>query len=104
MRQELIDLLAGELSETEARALQDRLAKEPELARELDELQSLSRLMRCHEEVEPSPSLRTSIFAAASRAVRPTLIQAMRAIPACSVSGSAARWPSAWRRSRSART
>ncbi len=80
MRQELIDLLLGELSPAETDALKARLRAEPELRRELAELESLFGLMRRGEAVEPLPATRQVLVAAAARAKPPVLVR-LRAIP-----------------------
>ncbi len=80
MRQELIDLLLGELEPAEADALKARLHAEPELRRELADLESLFGLMRRSAEVEPSPGIREAVVAAATR-VRPSPLVRLRALP-----------------------
>lgn len=80
MRQELIDLLLGELEPAEADALRARILAEPDLRRELTELESLFGLMRRSEELLPSPATRAAVVAAAARA-RPTLLVRLRAVP-----------------------
>jgi hypothetical protein len=80
VRQELIDLLLGELDAAEAEALKARLRAEPELRRELLELESLFGLMRRSEEVEPLPATRAAVLAAAATA-RPPLLVRLRALP-----------------------
>jgi hypothetical protein len=80
MRQELIDLLLGELDAAEAEMLKARVRAEPELQRELADLESLFGLMRRGEAVEPAPATREAVVAAASR-TRPPLLARLRAIP-----------------------
>lgn len=80
MRQELIDLLLGELPPAEADALKARVLAEPELRRELLEVESLFGLMRRGEAVEPLAATREAVVAAAARA-RPPLLVRLRAIP-----------------------
>ncbi len=80
MRQELIDLLLGELERADADALKARLRAEPELRRELADLESLFGLMRRSEEVAPSPGIRDAVVAAAAR-VRPSPLVRLRALP-----------------------
>ncbi|MCK6461497.1 MAG: hypothetical protein L6Q95_16575 [Planctomycetes bacterium] len=80
MRQELIDLLLGELPPAEAEALKARVSAEPGLRRELAELESLFGLMRRGEAVEPLPATREALVAAAARA-KPPLLPRLRAIP-----------------------
>jgi hypothetical protein len=80
VRQELIDLLLGELEPAEADALRARILAEPDLRRELTELESLFGLMRRSEELVPSPATRAAVVAAAAR-VRPTLVTRLRAVP-----------------------
>lgn len=80
MRQELIDLLLGELEPLEAEALKARVRAEPELRRELLELESLFGLMRRGEEVEPLAATRATVLAAAA-ASRPPLLARLRAVP-----------------------
>lgn len=80
MRQELIDLLLGELEPAEADALKARIRAEPALQRELTELESLFGLMRRGEAVEPLAATRETVVAAAAR-VRPPLVAQLRALP-----------------------
>lgn len=80
MRQDLIDLLLGELEPAEADALKARLRAEPELRHELADLESLFGLMRRSEEVEPAPQTRETVVAAAA-SVRPSLLVRLRALP-----------------------
>ncbi|HEX5136776.1 MAG TPA: hypothetical protein VFY93_07390 [Planctomycetota bacterium] len=80
MRQELIDLLLGELDPAEAEALKARIRGEPELQRELFELESLFGLMRRGEAVEPLGATRAAVVAAAARVRTPLLVQ-LRALP-----------------------
>jgi len=80
MRQELIDLLLGELEPAEADALEARLRAEPGLRRELTDLQSLFGLMRRAETVEPLAGTRKAVVEAAARARPPVLVQ-LRALP-----------------------
>jgi len=81
MRQELIDLLRGELSETEERDLRARLANDAALRGELDELTALFGLMRRGEEVSPNAATRAKVLAAARGAVAPSLAARLRALP-----------------------
>jgi len=81
MNQELIELLRGELSATEEQALRRRLARDPALAGELKELQSLFALMQRHEEVAPTAEGIERVQAAAERSCRPGLVQQLRALP-----------------------
>lgn len=80
MRQELIDLLLGELEPAEADALKARLRAEPDLRRELSEIESLFGLMRRGEEIAPLAATREAVVAAAAR-VRPPLLVRLRAVP-----------------------
>jgi hypothetical protein len=80
MRQELIDLLLGELDPAEAEALKARLTADPELRRELTEIESLFTLMRRGEELEPAKAMRATVLAAAARA-RPPLAVRLRMLP-----------------------
>lgn len=80
MRQELIDLLLGEVEPAEAEALKARLRDDPELRRELTDLQSLFGLMRRGEAIEPLPATREAVIAAAAQA-RPPLLARLRAVP-----------------------
>jgi hypothetical protein len=80
MRQELIDLLLGELEPAEAEALKARVRADPLLGRELLELESLFGLMRRGEEVEPLAATRATVLAAAA-AARPPLRVRLRALP-----------------------
>jgi hypothetical protein len=84
MRQELIDLLLGELEPAEADALKARLGADPDLNRELADLQTLFSLMRRGEEIEPSPGAREVVVAAAARA-RPPLLARLRELPGLAV-------------------
>jgi anti-sigma factor RsiW len=81
MRQELIDLLSGELAPEEQRALEARVAGNASLARELEELKALFALMQRGEEIEPQAETRAALKAAAERATAPSLIQQLRALP-----------------------
>lgn len=81
MRQELIDLLLGELEPDAAKALGERLRAEPALARELRELEALFAFVRRGEEIEPSPELRRAIVAEAERRTAPSLWQQLRQLP-----------------------
>lgn len=80
MRQELIDLLLGELEPAEADALKARLRAEPDLRRELSEIESLFGLMRRGEEIAPLAATREAVVAAAAR-VRPPVLVRLRALP-----------------------
>ncbi len=80
MRQELIDLLLGELEPAEADVLKARLRAEPALRRELADLESLFGLMRRSEEIEPVAATRAALVAAAARA-RPPLLVRLRTVP-----------------------
>ncbi|MHC4670097.1 MAG: hypothetical protein ACYTFD_17040 [Planctomycetota bacterium] len=80
-KQELIDLLRGELEPKEAEALKARLRQDPRLARELVELEALFTLMRRGDEIEPSPALRRRLMAAAERVTAPPLWQRLRQLP-----------------------
>jgi hypothetical protein len=77
MRQELIDLLRGELDPAEAVALRARVAAEPALARELLELESLLGLLHRSEQLEPAPATRALVLSAA----RPSVFRRVAAIP-----------------------
>jgi hypothetical protein len=81
MRQELIDLLLGELEPEAAEALKERLRREPALARELGQLEALRALMRRGEEIEPSPEMRQMLVAEAERRTAPSLWQQLRQLP-----------------------
>ncbi len=81
MRQELIDLLRGELSESEERDLRARLAQDAALRGELDELTALFGLMRRGEEVSPLANTRAKVLSAARGAVAPPLGARLRALP-----------------------
>ena len=81
MNQELIDLMRGELSAPEERALRRRLAGDPALAGELKELQSLFALMQRHEQVEPTAAGIRRVQAAAERSCRPGSWARLRALP-----------------------
>lgn len=81
MRQELIDLLLGELEPDRAEALKQCLASDPALARELKDLESLFGLMRRGEEIEPSPAMDRTVRAAAARSCRPSLWTRVRQLP-----------------------
>jgi len=80
MKQELIDLLLGELEPAEADALKARLRAEPELQRELADLESLFGLMRRGDAIEPQPATRETVVQAAERARPPVLVR-LRALP-----------------------
>jgi len=81
MRQELIDLLLGELEPDAAAALQERLRTEPALAKELGELEGLFALMRRGEEIEPSAEMRRALVAEAVRRTAPSLWQQLGQLP-----------------------
>ncbi|MHC4133606.1 MAG: hypothetical protein ACYS0K_01355 [Planctomycetota bacterium] len=81
MRQELIDLLLGELEPDAAAALRERLRTEPALVKELGELEALFALMRRGEEIEPSPEMRRALVAEAERRTAPSLWQQLRQLP-----------------------
>jgi len=81
MRQELIDLLRGELGEGEERELRERLGSDATLRQELDELASLLGLLRRGEEIAPLPATRARVLAAARGAVAPSLGARLRALP-----------------------
>jgi len=81
MRQELIDLLLGELEPEAAEALKDRLRREPALAKELGQLEALIALMRRGEEIEPSPEMRRLLVAEAERRTAPSPWQQLRQLP-----------------------
>jgi anti-sigma factor RsiW len=81
MRQELIDLLLGELEPEAAEALKERVRREPALAKELGQLEALRALMRRGEEIEPSPEMRQMLVAEAERRTAPSLWQQLRQLP-----------------------
>ncbi len=81
MRQELIDLLRGELAPAEETELRARLRTDAALTHEFEELQALSQFMCRGEEIEPSPEGRAVLMAAAERASRPSFVQQLRALP-----------------------
>lgn len=81
MRQELIDLLLGELGPTERSALEARLQAEPELRAELAELESLFGFMRRGEEIEADPEVHAHVMVEARRVVRPSWVQRLRMLP-----------------------
>ncbi|MHC4959038.1 MAG: anti-sigma factor [Planctomycetota bacterium] len=81
MNQELLDLLHGELPEDQAQALKKRLASDPALARELEELEALFNLMRRGEEIEPAPETRDRVYTAAVHATAPGLWEQVKALP-----------------------
>jgi len=81
MRQELIDFVLQDMEPDAARALEERLRREPALQRELAELEALFGLMRRGEEVEPGAELRAAVMAAADRALAPSLWQRVRQMP-----------------------
>jgi hypothetical protein len=81
MRQELIDLLLGELEPEADKALRERLRGEPALRKELGELEALFALMRRGEEIEPSPELRRALVAEAERRLAPSLWSQLRQLP-----------------------
>ncbi|MHC4339539.1 MAG: anti-sigma factor family protein [Planctomycetota bacterium] len=82
MNQELIDLIRGELSSMEERVLRARLAEEPALARELNELETLFGLMRRGEEIEAPAATRFRVLRAARRATAPSLLRQAASVPA----------------------
>src|SRR5262245_25105234 len=64
----LVDYVLGGLAADEARALEQRLASEPELAREVERLRAALDLVPYAKVVEPPPHLRGAVLAAAARA------------------------------------
>jgi len=80
IRHELIDFLRGELESGEADALRARLGSDPALRREKREIESLFRIMRAGEEIEPSARLREAL-AAAVAGVRPSPLRRLARLP-----------------------
>ena len=81
MRQELIDLILGELEGERAEEVRAQVRQDPKLARELDELTALFGLMRRGDEVEAPDAMRATVLAAAAKATRPSLWQRIRQVP-----------------------
>lgn len=81
MRQELIDLLLGELEPAADQALRERLRADPALRKELGELEALFALMRRGEEIEPSLEMRRALVAEAERALAPSVWSQLRTLP-----------------------
>lgn len=81
MRQELIDLLLGELEPAADQALRERLRNEPALRKELGELEALFALMRRGEEIEPPLEMRRALVAEAERRLAPSVWSQLRALP-----------------------
>ena len=80
-RQELLDLLLGELEPAREEELKALVRREPELQRELGELESLFGLMRRGEEIEPDPAIRTRVMREADRVTRPSLGKRLASLP-----------------------
>jgi len=80
-RQELLDLLLGELDSQREDELKSRLQGEPELQRELAELESLFGFMRRGEEIEADPAIRTRVMREAERATRPSFAKRLASLP-----------------------
>jgi len=81
MRQELIDLLLGELPPGEERSLRERIAVDPALAKELEDLKALFGLMRRAETVEPSAAMRRRVLRAAGPRPLARALDALRSFP-----------------------
>ena len=81
MRQELIDLILGELEPTQADALKERLRSDAQLARELAEIEALFGLMRRGDEIEPTAAMRRAVAADARRQAAAPLWQRLRELP-----------------------
>src|SRR2546427_11459804 len=63
-----VDYVLGELGQEEARAFEQRLAAEPELAREVERLRAVLGLVPYAKAVEPPPHLRAAVLRAADQA------------------------------------
>ncbi|MHC4850173.1 MAG: anti-sigma factor family protein, partial [Planctomycetota bacterium] len=82
MRQELVDLILGELEPQREAALKAELACDAALRAELTELEALFGLMRRGEEIEVEPAVHQAVMAEARRLTRPSLLQRIAALPA----------------------
>jgi hypothetical protein len=82
MRQELVDLILGELEPQREAELKAELARDSALRAELTELEALFGLMRRGEEIEVEPAVHQTIMAEARRVTRPSLLQRIAALPA----------------------
>src|SRR2546427_12201100 len=76
----LVDYVLGQLDRDEARALEQRIAAEPEVAREVERLRAVLGLMPYAKAAEPPAHLRAPVLRAAAEArkarrarVRPAL-------------------------------
>lgn len=83
----LVDYVLGELGPDEARALEKRLAVEPELARDVERLRAVMGLLPYAKVTEPPPHLRATVLRAAGRA---RTVRRARVRPAWSTFGLAA--------------
>src|SRR5882724_6415203 len=63
-----VDYVLGELAQEEARAFEQRLAADPDLAREVERLRAVLGLVPYAKAVEPPPHLRAAVLRAAAEA------------------------------------
>src|SRR2546422_2634707 len=64
----LVDYVLGQLDRDEARALEQRIAAEPEVAREVERLRAVLGLMPYAKAAEPPAHLRAAVLRAAAEA------------------------------------
>jgi anti-sigma-K factor RskA len=82
-----VDYVLGELAEDDARAFEQRLDADPELAREVERLRAVLGLVPYAKAVEPPPHLRAAVLRAADQARK---AKRVRIRPAWSTYGLAA--------------
>ncbi|MHC4955525.1 MAG: anti-sigma factor family protein, partial [Planctomycetota bacterium] len=80
-REELIDLLLGELEPARDAELRELVRGDPALQRELRELEALFGFMRQGEEIEVDPAVHATVMTEARRVTRPSLSVRLRALP-----------------------
>ena len=82
MKQDLIDLILGDLEPAREEELRAQIRESAELQSELADLEALFGFMRRGEQIESDPSVRETVMAAARKATAPSLGQRIAAIPA----------------------
>lgn len=82
MKQDLIDLILGDLDPARDAALREEVRNSPALQAQLAEFETLFGFMRRGEQIESDPSIRKTVMAAARKATAPSLSQRLAAIPA----------------------
>jgi len=80
-RQELLDLLLGELEPKREDELKQLVNLDPELQSELNEIEALFGLMRKGEEIEFDPAVHATIMREAHRVTRPSLASRLASLP-----------------------